>query len=229
MTQPIVVVMVKAPRAGEVKTRLVPPLSGSDAASLAACFAQDAVLGAKRVIRNVLIAYTPSDARAHLQAILPADVLWFEQDGANLGERLDSVAEHVSSLGFNPFIMLGADSPTLPTEFIQEALNVLSSGEADVCLGPTEDGGYYLVGLRRPALGLFQNIHWSTPSAYEQTAANASRLNLRLHLLPSWYDIDTPDDLKHLHDELNRSEESRLRAPNTYRWLVARASRLSAL
>src|SRR5260370_42087511 len=108
MPQPIVVVMVKAPRAGEVKTRLVPPLSESDAASLAACFAQDTVLSAKRVIRNVLIAYTPSNARAYLEAILPADLLWFEQDGANLGERLNSVDEPVFSLGFNPFIILGA-------------------------------------------------------------------------------------------------------------------------
>lgn len=228
MPQPIVVVMMKAPRAGEVKTRLVPPLSESDAASLAICFARDTILNAQRATDDVLVAYTPAEARSDLEVILPSDLLWFAQAGDSLDQRLDSVAEHVSSLGFDPFIMLGADSPTLPTRFIQEALNALSSGEADICLGPTEDGGYYLVRLRRPTPGLFQNIHWSTPSTYEQTAANAARLSLRLHPLPSWYDIDTPDDLKHLHDELNRSEESRLRAPNTYRWLVARASRLSA-
>src|SRR5437660_9973021 len=96
---PICVVMVKAPRVREVKTRLVPPLSEIDAASLAACFAQDTVINAQRVVRNVLVAYAPADARTDLEAILPSDLLWFEQDGADLGERLDSVAEHVSSLG----------------------------------------------------------------------------------------------------------------------------------
>jgi rSAM/selenodomain-associated transferase 1 len=227
MPQPIVIVMVKAPRPGEVKTRLVPPLSEIAAASLATCFAQDTVLNAQLLVSSVLVAYAPADARNDLQPILAADLLWFEQDGANLGERLDSVAEHVSSLGFTPFIILGADSPTLPTGLIQEALNVLSSGEADISLGPTEDGGYYLVGLRNPVQGLFQNIDWSTPSAYEQTAANAAKLRLRLHPLPSWYDIDTPADLTYLHDEMYSSEEVRLRAPNTYRWLVDRASHLS--
>jgi rSAM/selenodomain-associated transferase 1 len=218
--------MVKAPRAGEVKTRLVPPLSESDAASLAASFAQDTVLNAQRVSGNVLVAYAPADSHADLEAILPSDVLWFAQHGDNLGERLDSVAEHVSSLGFSPFVILGADSPTLPTSFIQEAFKALTSGDSDIALGPTEDGGYYLVGLHSPVLGLFQNIDWSTASAFLQTAANAAKLRLRLRTLPYWYDIDTPADLKRLRDEMRSSEESRSRAPNTYRWLLDRASEL---
>ncbi len=226
MSQPIVIVMVKAPRAGEVKTRLVPPLSESEAASLAACFARDTVLNAQHVVSSVLVAYAPSDARADLEAILPSDLLWYEQVGDNLGERLDSVIEHAFSHEFAPLIVLGADSPTLPIRFLQEALNVLASGEADISLGPTEDGDYYLVGLHRPVPTLFHNIDWSTPYAFEQTAANADRLNLRLQTLPYWYDVDTPPDLKRLHDEMHSSEESRSRAPNTYRWLVDHPSEL---
>jgi hypothetical protein len=229
MPQPIVIVMVKAPRAGEVKTRLVPPLSESEAASLAACFAQDSVINAQRVMRNVLVAYAPADARADLEPILPTDLLWFEQDGDNLGERLDSVAEYVSSHGYSPFVILGADSPTLPPALIHEALNVLAAREADISLGPTEDGGYYLVGMRGPAPGLFENIDWSTPSAYKQTAENAAKLILRLHPLPCWYDIDTPADITHLRDEMRSSEEARLRAPNTCRWLIDHPSELSRL
>ena len=144
MPQPMIIVMVKAPRAGKVKTRLVPPLSESDAASLAACFAQDTVLNAQHVVHDVLVAYTPSGGRDALAPILPSDLRWFEQDGDNLGERLDSVAKHVFSLGFSPFVILGADSPTLPTGFIQEALNVLASGEADISLGPSDDGDIIL-------------------------------------------------------------------------------------
>ncbi|MCA1573277.1 MAG: TIGR04282 family arsenosugar biosynthesis glycosyltransferase [Acidobacteria bacterium] len=165
MPQPIVIVMVKAPRPGEVKTRLVPPLSESAAAVLAACFARDTILNAQRAADDVLVAYAPADARSDLKAILPSDLHWFAQAGDNLGQRLDSVAEYAFSLGFSPLVILGADSPTLPTSFIRETVNVLTAGEADVCLGPTEDGGYYLVGLHGPVPGLFQNIDWSTPSA----------------------------------------------------------------
>lgn len=219
MPQPIVAVMVKAPRAGEVKTRLVPPLREADAVSLATSLVRDTVLNAQLVLSSVLIAYAPRDARIDLEPILQPGLLWFEQDGDNLGERLASLVEHCSSLSFSPVVILGADSPTLPNTFLQEALNVLASREADISLGPTEDGGYYLVGLQSPVPGLFHNIDWSTPSVYEQTAANAAKLNLRLHQLSCWYDIDTPPDLKRLRDEMYSSEAARSRAPNTYRWL----------
>jgi uncharacterized protein len=212
--------MMKAPRAGEVKTRLVPPLSESQAASLAACFFRDTVFNARHVVSNVIVAYAPSDARADLETILSSDLLWCEQIGDNLGDRLESVSKHVSNLGFSPFIILGADSPALPTTFIEEALRVLTSDQADISLGPTNDGGYYLVGLQHAVPGLFQNIDWSTPSAYEQTAANAAKLNLRLHPLPCWYDVDTPADLKRLRKELNSSEESSSRAQHSHRWLI---------
>ncbi len=224
MLRPIIIVMVKAPRAGEVKTRLVPPLSESDAASLAACFARDTILNAQRAAGDVLVAYAPAEARSDLEAILPPDLHWFAQAGDNLGQRLDSVAKHAFGLGFSPLVILGADSPTLPASFIRETVNVLTADEADVCLGPTEDGGYYLVGMHGPVPALFQNIDWSTPSAYEQTAANASDLNLRLHRLPIWYDVDTPDDLSRLRDQMTSAKEMRERAPNTHNWFTERAS-----
>lgn len=222
MPQPIVVVMVKAPRAGSVKTRLVPPLSESEAASLAACFAQDTILNARRVLPNVLVAYAPADARLDLEPLLPTDLLWFAQVGNDLGQRLDSVVNHVSQLGFSPLILLGADSPTLPTAFLQQALQALVSNQADISLGPTDDGGYYLIGLHHPVPDLFQNIDWSTPAVYRQTAANASALNLRLNTTPCWYDVDTPADFERLRDQIFSDEEMQQRAPNTYRWLSNR-------
>jgi uncharacterized protein len=225
MPQPIVVVMVKAPRAGAVKTRLVPPLSQSEAASLAACFAQDTILNARRVLPNVLVAYAPADARLDLEPLLPADLLWFAQVGNDLGQRLDSVVNHVSQLGFSPFILLGADSPTLPTPFLQEALQVLASNQADISLGPTDDGGYYLIGLHQPVPDLFHNIDWSTPAVYTQTAANATALNLRLNATPCWYDVDTSADLERLRVEIFSDHEMQQLAPNTFRWLSNRVLR----
>lgn len=221
MLQPLIVVMAKAPRAGDVKTRLVPPLTKQQAATLAACLVRDTVFNAKQLVDDIMIAYCPSHARTDLEEILPSGVMWFEQQGSNLGERLESVVTHVSGLGFRPFIIMGADSPTLPLTFIEEALNALLCDRADVSLGPTEDGGYYLVGLNVKVNGLFKNINWSTPFAYEQTVANAAVLNLRLHASPRWYDIDTPTDLSRLRDEISCGDEiARKRAPNTYRWFT---------
>lgn len=228
MKQPLVIVMVKAPRAGMVKTRLVPPLSENEAAAFAACLAQDTVANAQLIVRDVLLAYSPADARHDLEALLPANLRWFEQQGDDLGKRLDSVAAHAFSLGFSPFIFVGADSPTLPTSFITEAVDSLITGAAEIVMGPTEDGGYYLLGLNEPAPGLFDNVDWSTDSAYQQTAANAAKLNLRLHALRGWYDIDTPLDLTRLRAELVSDQQAQRLAPNTYRWVLERASQLQS-
>jgi rSAM/selenodomain-associated transferase 1 len=217
---PALIVMVKAPLVGLVKTRLMPPLSANEAARLAACFVQDVVNNAKRVASALIIAYAPASGRGALDKLLNrGDLLWLEQRGADLGERLEQASVRAFDLGFSPLVLLGADSPTLPHAFITSATQSLAAAESDVALGPTEDGGYYLVGLRRPTRGLFQNIDWSSPQAYAQTARNARQLGLRLLELPPWYDVDTFNDLLRLRAELFSDEEARLRAPATYRWL----------
>ena len=227
--RPVCIVMAKAPRAGAVKTRLVPPLSGAQAASLAACFAQDTVACVRRVVPTVMLAYAPADGRARLEELFPdGGLLWVEQRGDDLGARLDAAAEHARALGHGPVIIVGTDSPTLPPSFVRLALASLASGESDVALGPTDDGGYYLVGLRQSSGGLFRNVAWSTPLAYRQTAANAARAGLRTLELPRWYDVDTPADLVRLREEIFTDEGARQRARATHRWLLAHASSLPA-
>ncbi|MEA2175397.1 MAG: uncharacterized protein QOD00_2989 [Blastocatellia bacterium] len=201
MSRPVVILMVKAPRAGEAKTRLAPAVSFEEAAALAARFARDALAHAREVARDVIVAYTPSDGRALLAELLTGPIIWREQEGADLGARLEAIAAHAAALLYSPLLIMGTDSPTLPTSFTIMARDALAAGQADIALGPTEDGGYYLVGLRHPVPGLFQNIEWSTPRAFQQTAANAARLNLRLLTLPPWYDIDTPQDLARFQQE----------------------------
>lgn len=221
MLRPVVIIMVKAPGAGLVKTRLVPPLTSSQAVRLAACFAQDTVANARRVTRDLIVAYTPSTGRAPLELLLPRDVLWLEQQGEDLGERLEGVVSQASLMNFDPLIILGTDSPTLPAAFITAARDALTREAADVALGPTDDGGYYLVALRAGCRNLFRDVAWSTPSVYQQTASNAERLGLRLLELPRWYDVDVPSDLSRLRNELFTDEEARQRAPATYSWLLA--------
>lgn len=223
MSRPVVIVMVKAPRAGFVKTRLASSFSEEDAATLAECFVQDVVKNVSQITDDLIIAYAPYDGRAKLEAILKQKgLLWLEQRGANLGERLAQIAAQAFDMGFSPLIFIGTDSPTLPTEFINKAIQSLAANESDIALGPTEDGGYYLVGLHRPVTNIFQNIAWSTSETYAQTARNAKQLNLRLLELPLWYDVDTHADLLRLRDEIFLKEEARKRANTTYQWLSER-------
>jgi rSAM/selenodomain-associated transferase 1 len=230
MSRPAIIVMAKAPRAGEAKTRLVPPLTRAEAAALAACFVRDACATARLAASDVLVAYAPSDGRASLEPILAdAPALWLEQRGADLGARLASAAAEAFAQGFGPVVLVGSDSPTLPPDFLRAALDALASGAADVTLGPTDDGGYYAVGLGRPAPRLFRSVGWSSPRALADTAANAARLGLRLAQLPRWYDVDTPADLRRLREELAADEHARARAPSTSRWLQARLSVVSGL
>ena len=220
--------MAKAPRAGEAKTRLAPPLTREEAAWLAACLFADTVSAALGLGAAVVVAYAPAEGRPPLEEALrvalggeaSGDVLWLEQRGGGLRERLDGVAGRTFEGGFGPLLLVGADSPTLPPAFLAAALEGLMTARADVALGATEDGGYYAVGVGGPAAGLFDSVEWSTPRAYAQTARNAARLGLRLLELPPWYDVDTPEDLARLRAELSADEGARRRAPLTYGWLL---------
>lgn len=230
MSTPAIIVMAKAPRAGEAKTRLAPPLTHAEAAHLAACMFADTVSAALTVGAAVVVAYAPADGRAALEEALrltlneeaSGGLHWLEQQGEGLSERLEGVAARAFAGGFGPLLFVGADSPTLPPGCLAAALEMFRRGRADVALGPTEDGGYYAVGMRVPAAGLFYSVEWSTPLAYEQTARNAERRGLRLLELPPWYDVDTPADLERLRAELSTDEEARRRAPSTCEWLRAR-------
>lgn len=224
MSSPAVIVMTKAPRAGESKTRLAPVLSAGGAAMLAACFFRDACACAHAAAGELFVAYAPRDGRAPLEELLRGaesgrDVRWVEQRGRDLGERLAAVVGHAFEQGLGPVAVIGTDSPTLPPAYVARALDALAGSEADAALGPAHDGGYYLVGLARPAPSLFRDVEWSTPRAYRQTVANAARLGLRLLELPLWYDVDTPADLRRLRAELSTDPAARRRAPATFEWL----------
>ncbi len=228
MSNPVCVVMVKAPRAGAVKTRLMPALSGMDAARLAACFAQDVVANVRRIVQQVIVAYAPADGRRALEQLLPyKNLLWLEQQGDDLGARLEAAARDAATRGFGPIIIVGTDSPTLPDSFIETAIASLAANISDIVLAPTDDGGFCLVGIRECRGGLFQNIQWSTPLAHEQTAGNATRLKLRSLILSRWYDVDTYADLLRLRNEMLTDGAARKRAPFTYEWLRAHDSMFS--
>ena len=222
MSRTAVVVLAKAPRAGGVKTRLCPPLSPAAAARLYRCFLLD-TLDRVQALGGVTpaVAYAPRDARAFFAAARPG-MLLVPQGGGDLGARMARVVERLLGRGFAAVVILGADSPTLPGSHLRAAVRLLGSAAADGVIGPSEDGGYYLIGLRAPCPALFAGVSWSTRRVLAQTLAKARRAGRRLRLLPAWYDVDTVADLHRLAGELRRTRKS---APRTRRLLGTSAWR----
>ena len=201
-----VVIMAKAPRAGEVKTRLCPPLSLADASELYRRFLLDKI-DQVRALRTAspAIAYTPAEARAFFEEIAPGFVL-VPQRGADLGDRLANSLGELLDQGYRGALAIDSDTPTLPLGFLEQALDLLTTPEVDVVLGPTEDGGYYLIGLRTVYRELFEAMAWSTSRVFPETIRRADSKGLRVACLPPWYDIDTPDDLARLRMALAASD-----------------------
>jgi rSAM/selenodomain-associated transferase 1 len=195
-------IMAKAPRAGAVKTRLCPPLRPPEAAELARCFLLDTIERVRQVAGvQPIIAYAPAEALAQFEEAAPGFAL-LPQRGRDLGERQSHLVEDVLGLGLQAALVIGTDSPTLPRECLDEAVSLVMAREVDVVLGPTEDGGYYLIGLRTPAPALFEGIPWSTPAVLSRILERAQRLGLRVACLPTWFDVDTGSDLERLRAAL---------------------------
>lgn len=194
-----VAVMAKVPVPGEVKTRLCPPLRPAEAATLAECFLLDRLeqLG-ELPDADALVAFAPRERHAELRALVPSGLRLVPQDGVDLGARLDRVLTDLLAEGRAGAVAVDADSPTLPTAYLRRACTVLREGAVDVVIGPCEDGGYYLIGLRAPAPALFRDMPWSTAGVTGETVARARRLGLRLALLPRWFDVDRGEDLVRL-------------------------------
>lgn len=218
-TRPVIIIMVKAPSPGTVKTRLSPFLTSEQAAELAWCFLQDTTACALNFESNVMIAFAPADGRSELAQRLPENVMWHQQKDGDLGERLSAAIEFAAAQNFAPVIIIGADTPTVPDAYLQTAIKLLQTGDTDVVLGASTDGGFYLIGVRQNHPTLFDDIKWSSELVGAQTTANINRLKLKLSLLPIWYDVDTPEDLETLRAELLTGETAPERAPKTFQWL----------
>ncbi len=192
-------IMAKVPIPGEVKTRLCPPLSPEQAAALARCFLQDRVEQITGVeTAEPIVAFTPPERADDLRRLLPRGARLVPQNGADLGARLDRLLTDLLAEGHPGAVAVDADSPSLPTAFLRRACARLLEGTVDVVVGPCEDGGYYLIGLRAPTPELFRDMPWSTPAVLDETLARVRRLGLRLELLPPWFDVDRGEDLARL-------------------------------
>jgi uncharacterized protein len=199
-------VMAKAPRAGKVKTRLSPPLTSEQAAQLNISFLKDttenlAAVAATGSARGV-ISYTPVGEEPLFDGILPASFSLVPQRGDGFGDRLLFTAEDALTCGFSAVCLIDSDSPTVPTEVFSRAVTALAQPGDRVVLGPSQDGGYYLIGLKQAHRAVFEGIHWSTATVYQETVEAVHKAGLELVELPLWYDVDDAESLQVLKNEL---------------------------
>jgi uncharacterized protein len=194
-----VAIMAKAPLPGEVKTRLCPPLSYGAAAQLYQCFLLDKIAQVNALQRATpVVSYSPADSRSIFEDLAPAHFILIPQCGDDLGARILSTFEELFRQGYTQVIVIDSDTPTLPVAYLERALMLIAEGENDVVLGPTEDGGYYLIGLRQAHRELFEQMPWSTPQVFPETRRRSAQFGLTVACTEYWYDVDTPDDLTRL-------------------------------
>jgi uncharacterized protein len=218
-------IMTKAPRAGQVKTRLVPPLTSEDAAKLNICFLRDTAAAIATACRSTERArgigiYTPVGAEAAYIDILPPEFDLLPQRGDGFGERLALAAADLFQCGFDAVCLIDSDSPTISADVYEEAVGLLSKPGDRVVLGPSDDGGYYLVGLKQSRRELFDRIDWSTERVFEQTKQRAQEIKLEVSLLPIGYDVDDAKTLRRLRDDLLSDKSPSDVAPSTRDFLL---------
>jgi rSAM/selenodomain-associated transferase 1 len=207
--------MAKTPQAGRSKTRLCPPLQPAEAAELSAAFLQDMTAAITAAAQNApidaFVAYTPAGTEADLRTHLApgTELLLADGDGVDepgvtgFGRPLLQTIRALLARGYHSACVLNSDSPSLPPVLLTEAATLLA-GPAEAVLGPAEDGGYYLLGVRAPHAALFADIAWSTGAVAEQTRLQAARIGVSLMELTEWFDVDNPASLARLASDLRR-------------------------
>ena len=202
MSIPCVLIFAKYPTPGAVKTRMVPPLTDEQAADLHLA----SLLAVCEIVRraglsDLRLVVTPDDRVDDFRRLFGNSVggVWPQGDG-NLGDRLVRAVRRVFKESAGPVVLLGADSPTLPTTTLESA--VASLEDRDAAIGPCADGGYYLLALRRETPELFKGIDWGSADVCRQTLAAARSAGIDVHQLPTWYDLDRFDDVARAGQDL---------------------------
>ncbi|MFQ5823850.1 MAG: TIGR04282 family arsenosugar biosynthesis glycosyltransferase [bacterium] len=190
-----IIIFVKYPTPGKVKTRLGAEIGYQAAAELYHLFmALTFQLVQKAFSGNIFVACEPQERLEDIKFLLPEKFHCFPQEGRDLGQRILHSIQYVVNCGANKIVIIGSDSPTFPSHFIGDAFNRLDT--RDLVLGPAQDGGYYLIGLKRAHRELFETIPWSSSEVLQTTTNRALEAGLTFSLLPEWYDVDGLNNLK---------------------------------
>lgn len=196
--EPAILVFVRAPEPGRVKTRLAAEIGAEAALRVYTRLARHTLAEALALAPQVTVRvhFTPAGAAAAVRRWLGEGADYLPQGAGDLGERLEQAFREAFMAGFAPVVVVGSDLPHLSASLLQRALELLE--EEDAVLGPARDGGYYLLGLRRDLPGLFEDISWSTDRVFAQTLARLRAAGVEPALLETLSDVDVAADLPEL-------------------------------
>ena len=199
-------IICKAPQPGRAKTRLATAIGAVAASELSACFLRDVAAAIEAVPetfgRRGHGVYAPAGVEHIMRELLPPTFGLLLQVGDDLGDVLFGATRDLLIDGHDCVLLVNGDSPTLPARFLEQAIETLREPGDRMVLGPASDGGYYLIGLKRPHRHLFTQIAWGTETVARSTCERAAEIGLATALLPEWYDIDDIETLGWLKDEL---------------------------
>ena len=193
-----ILLFVKSPMAGKVKTRLAAEIGQEATVGLYKCFVEDLLSMIENVDSRLRLCFHPPEAMSQVQQWLGDRYSYRPQRGDDLGSRLKNAFAGAFEDGFSKVVAIGSDSPDLPEEFLREAFDELESHDA--VIGPASDGGYYLIGFSEDSFvtEAFDDIAWSTSTVCDQTRTRLTAQGLKIHLLPLWHDVDRQSDLDRL-------------------------------
>jgi rSAM/selenodomain-associated transferase 1 len=217
MRRPVIAIMARAP-SSEGKSRLIRDLGTHDGAGLRLALLRDTLESVSALATEKAVLYTPPDRDAEIRAVTPFQAVFLPQRGSTLGERMREGARDLLTAGFDAAVLIGSDLPTLPPEHVSAALGVLTRGGEVLVLGPTDDGGYYLIGLTQSRPEFFDHIPWGTPLVLQRTREAAEALGIPVETMPLWYDVDSASDLRRVW---HQSEQPNSTARHTRAWLAA--------
>jgi rSAM/selenodomain-associated transferase 1 len=196
-----VILFARQPVSGKVKTRLQPALGEAKTLGLYECFLQDS-LALLTSLKNVdcFVGCHPAEGETYFKQLDSAQsVRVFPQEGADLGEKMKRAFSDRFEEGYDHVVIIGSDSPSLPNTYIENAL----CSSKDLVLGPSADGGYYLIAMHRKVVDVFKGVSWGTETVLKETCDRIAHLGASLELLPPWYDVDRPEDLAFLETHLD--------------------------
>lgn len=201
------IIMTRVPIPNKTKTRLMDIYNGVECASLHKCFLKDVFKVAENLKDNlhIFLSYTPEDGYHLLEDLKPDYIKSFPQVGNNLGDRMHNCISYLHQLKYDKIVLIGSDIPEIKEEYIKNALINLDT--SDICLGPTYDGGYYLVGVKKPCMEIFHTkINWGKKTVFNRTVEIAENIGLKVSFTNKCRDIDTKEDIRDFMNGLKEED-----------------------
>jgi len=221
--KPIVLLFIKAPVKGQVKSRLAADIGEEAALGLYENFVLDSIETAEKSAYPFRICFYPAESEGLVAAWLGPQYPYLAQEGNDLGLRMGNAFRRIFSEGFTSALLIGSDIPDLPPAMIRSAFESLKKN--DVVIGPAADGGYYLIGFNSKSFlsSIFQGIAWGANTVFQKTLDLLKGASLRVHIAPEWKDVDTLDDLRALYE---RKRDTAFDKSRTMTYLVKHRERL---